>query len=627
MPYIEQDKLDEVISDLKKQKERIDTLEKTIKEHQHSGFDDSRIIESSIILPGSKSFKIGDSVDLGVGKAPTPAYLNIGGGAIAINTSYPVVYQKSIAAYGSLNIADIQNLKSAKRWNGMGVFTTNPDDTVAGIGTNENIEMVFSIDKFDTSKGQIGSNLSENLVQIELHKRTLARGSYFSGLSGPFVFGATSISIGGTHLIDNQYSWATNYWNPVGTYYALLYAEDSVGNYNLKRVLGNIGTQIEVDSAWTIDGNVSYYVYFPIMLGASFLPWRGIRVAHQAEIKGMGKETDGFVLFNPKNLNQTAVAGAMRNVEIRLGINDVPLSISSSTNTSPINVTIAGSIPAYACWHLNELSGVIATDSSGNGRNGTLVLSPVWVTGKLNNALYFGSISGQWVDCGDIASFERTESHSYEFWFNSENATNRGVIVRYVAPRGILCELSQGHVYFRLYTSGANYLQVYTTTAFSYSVWHHCVITYNGSSLASGVIIYVDGSPQALTIDSDTLNGTIINAGKLYLASRGSGSSFYGKLDEIIIYNLVLTASQVTARYNGGSGIEWAEASYETGDTIFIQNHLINTNANGTWTITRVDANNFTLNSSTGNGVGGATGTSQKLEGSYYFTVRSRSTP
>lgn len=48
---------------------------------------------------------------------------------------------------------------------------------------------------------------------------------------------------------------------------------------------------------------------------------------------------------------------------------------------------------------------------------------------------------------------------------------------------------------------------------------------------------------------------------------------------------------------------------YMTGDVVAIRGHLVNTNADvGVWTITVVDANNFTLNGSTGNGVGGATG-------------------
>lgn len=53
---------------------------------------------------------------------------------------------------------------------------------------------------------------------------------------------------------------------------------------------------------------------------------------------------------------------------------------------------------------------------------------------------------------------------------------------------------------------------------------------------------------------------------------------------------------------------------FTTGMQVIISGHLVNTNANGTWVITVVDANNFTLNGSTGNGVGGATGTVTKIQ-------------
>jgi hypothetical protein len=48
---------------------------------------------------------------------------------------------------------------------------------------------------------------------------------------------------------------------------------------------------------------------------------------------------------------------------------------------------------------------------------------------------------------------------------------------------------------------------------------------------------------------------------------------------------------------------------YSTGDTVVITGHTVNTNANGTWEITNTGANTFTLNGSSGNGVGGGTGT------------------
>lgn len=47
---------------------------------------------------------------------------------------------------------------------------------------------------------------------------------------------------------------------------------------------------------------------------------------------------------------------------------------------------------------------------------------------------------------------------------------------------------------------------------------------------------------------------------------------------------------------------------FTTGDTVVIAGHVVNTAANGGWTITVVDDDNFTLNTSVGNGVGGDTG-------------------
>lgn len=54
--------------------------------------------------------------------------------------------------------------------------------------------------------------------------------------------------------------------------------------------------------------------------------------------------------------------------------------------------------------------------------------------------------------------------------------------------------------------------------------------------------------------------------------------------------------------------------NYSTGDIIQIIGHTTNTSANGTWKITYVSSTKLTLNNSVGVGVGGATGTTQKVD-------------
>jgi len=63
---------------------------------------------------------------------------------------------------------------------------------------------------------------------------------------------------------------------------------------------------------------------------------------------------------------------------------------------------------------------------------------------------------------------------------------------------------------------------------------------------------------------------------------------------------------------------------YTSGDVVEVLNHAVNTNANGTWVVTVLSTTTFSI-PWPGNGVGGATGTVQKMETdtNLNFTVNS----
>ena len=69
------------------------------------------------------------------------------------------------------------------------------------------------------------------------------------------------------------------------------------------------------------------------------------------------------------------------------------LDTSGNVDTDSIAIiidnaaTIDPSLAAY--WTLDDGSGFTATDSSGNGNNGTLINGPIWTTGHVNGALDF----------------------------------------------------------------------------------------------------------------------------------------------------------------------------------------------------------------------------------------------
>jgi len=204
-------------------------------------------------------------------------------------------------------------------------------------------------------------------------------------------------------------------------------------------------------------------------------------------------------------------------------------------------VTTLNGIPVlpYAHWHLNESSGITATDSSGNGRNGTTVNSPTWVAGKLNNSLNFVSTSSQYVNCENIAGFERTDPFSIECWLKTAATSFRGIIGKSLVGSpftGWSVYTYNSLLDFSLVNSASNAITVNAVGAvMNDNVWHHIIITYDGSSNANGVKFYIDGSLKTNLVQTNTLSATIINTENCNI---GKFRAYYwnGDLDEVIIY-------------------------------------------------------------------------------------------
>jgi hypothetical protein len=235
-----------------------------------------------------------------------------------------------------------------------------------------------------------------------------------------------------------------------------------------------------------------------------------------------------------------------------------------------VNVTVSGgkvilgimntSYIPYAWYHLNENSGTDIFDSSGNGRNGTTVNNPFWIAGKLNSALRFNSTLNQYVNFGNASfAFERTQPVSYEVWFRSSSAGIQmffDKIILVPVIRGMNLYLASGKVDAVWFTTVTNYIDVQTTAVFNDGYWHHCIITYDGSSSASGVKIYVDNILQVVSVLKDNLNGTILNPANFLVGARLDGYQFNGSLDELVVYNKTLNATDVSFRYNNTVGTE-----------------------------------------------------------------------
>lgn len=88
------------------------------------------------------------------------------------------------------------------------------------------------------------------------------------------------------------------------------------------------------------------------------------------------------------------------------------------------------------------------------------------------------------------------------------------------------------------------------------NAWHHVSVTVPRAG-ATGILWYLDGYPVASPTAIPTQTGSLVNDVPLRIGANGpangGGSNFNGRLDELQIFNRVLTAAEVKAISSAGS--------------------------------------------------------------------------
>ncbi len=152
------------------------------------------------------------------------------------------------------------------------------------------------------------------------------------------------------------------------------------------------------------------------------------------------------------------------------------------------------------------------------------------------------------IDVGDVAGFERTNTFSYGGWVKPDSQT--GCVISRIddpqAYRGYDLFLNDGRFEVHLVHSWPeNGLKVATKKTFAAGTWHHVMVTYDGSSKAAGVRIFVDGKEEPLNSEKDALTDTIRTLVSLKLGRRHVAGPWTGSLRDIRIYDRKLTAEHV----------------------------------------------------------------------------------
>jgi hypothetical protein len=75
--------------------------------------------------------------------------------------------------------------------------------------------------------------------------------------------------------------------------------------------------------------------------------------------------------------------------------------------------------------------------------------------------------------------------------------------------------------------------------------WRHVFVTYDGSSSADGVKLYVNGEPQETVAMFDALRNSIVTDQPLRVGSRSTSEVLRGSVDDVRVYDRVLSEEEI----------------------------------------------------------------------------------
>jgi hypothetical protein len=163
-----------------------------------------------------------------------------------------------------------------------------------------------------------------------------------------------------------------------------------------------------------------------------------------------------------------------------------------------------------------------------------------------------------YINIGNVSEldFVHTDPFSVSAWVKTSSATYQSVVNKILNSSPYtgyqFAVKSDGNIQADLVGTGT--LRKYTTSAnVSNGSFHHIVWTYDGSTNASGVKFYVDGSEVTSTTTSyDNLSTSISNSDPFCIGMNPPAVPFTGNIDDVSVWNKELSASEVTELYNAG---------------------------------------------------------------------------
>ncbi|BDS06221.1 hypothetical protein NT6N_12610 [Oceaniferula spumae] len=182
-----------------------------------------------------------------------------------------------------------------------------------------------------------------------------------------------------------------------------------------------------------------------------------------------------------------------------------------------------------------------------------------WVDGEYGDAVLFVKNNG--INLGNAGDFERDQKFSFSSWLKAPHGFSGGAISKMHTKdshQGYDLWLENGHLAVHLIHSWPqDFLKVTTKKTYPKDEWFHVTVTYDGSSQADGVKIYINGEKAAITVNENKLTDSIKNTAPFLLGKRYNTQPYTnGQLQNFQLFNKELSKEEalslsVDGRING----------------------------------------------------------------------------
>ena len=218
------------------------------------------------------------------------------------------------------------------------------------------------------------------------------------------------------------------------------------------------------------------------------------------------------------------------------GVTPVVVKITDSNGVATAGTmnlrVVTAPTPALAHWRMNEGTGASVADSSGNGYAGTNA-GATWAAGVADGGLAFDGIAGS-VSCGNVPVAPRM---SFAAWVKpADTSGNKGIL----GKSGSYAIKVSGTELVYTRPGVADYTS--SNAGILAGVWQHVTVTVDGAQ-PNGVNFYRNGA----RVSQRTGSSPSSNANPVLMGTNQFNQRFKGALDEIQLFDRVLTAEEVAA--------------------------------------------------------------------------------